>query len=76
MALLPPSITNFLVKAPMLYGTLKGITTIFTPNSIPRKPVIFSNSITTPNAGYSVASVLNPTEKAVRLTKGQKIGKL
>ena len=52
--------------------TLERITTILTPNDIPMKPVIFS---TTPNAGYIVVSVLNPTEKAITFKKGQKIAK-
>ena len=61
---------------PMLYRTLERITTIFTRNDILRKPVIFSNSITTPNTGYIVVTVLNLTEKTVTLKKEQKIGKL
>ena len=72
MVVSPPRTTNFLVKTPMLYRTLEDITTIFIPNDIPRKPVIFSKFITRPIEGYIVVNVLNPTKKAVKLTKGQK----
>ena len=41
MEVSPPSITNFLVGAPMLYRALEVITIIFTPNDIRIKQVIF-----------------------------------
>ena len=67
----PPRITNFL--APMLYRTQNVLQPFLHQFDIPRKPVIFSNSITTPNARDIVVSVLTPTKKAVTLKKDKKL---